>query len=473
MLSIDDIALDALLKRLNLVFTRRSWHDAVARAERDQWSYRDFLATMAAEEVAHRAQTGIARRTRQARFPFLKTIEEFDFSHQSTLRQIMLGSFLAPEFVPSGGCLILQGKPGRGKTHLAIAIAYKAILNGFDALFITAAELIEELCVAAEAGRMHEAIKRYVNPAVLIIDEVGYLSLRDNAANVLYHVINRRYLRRKPIVFTTNKPLPQWGNVLHDPDLAAAILDRVMHRGRLVILDGPSIRNQKPITGSQASDPSAIISGTLVPDLTEPTPTHRSTPSSSHATPSEYPICNQREALQMDTRDAQSGIPLAYFITVSTYGSRLPGDPSGWVERRRNQYGAPRGVPCIKLQQRSRWALRSDTLVLSPAMRSCVERSIRDACRLAGWAVIAIEVRTNHFHVLVASGENAGQTLSRLKGCATRALRATSLVTHDQRVWSKQGSTKYVWTSRSVVRVKHYIEAMQDDVDGVMPWSGE
>jgi len=272
MLSIDDTTLDALLKRLNLAYTRRSWHDAVARAERDQWSYRDFLAIMAGEEVAHRAQTGIARRTRHARFPFLKTIEEFDFSHQSTLRQIMLGSFLAPEFVPSGGCLILQGKPGRGKTHLAVAIAYKAILNGFDALFITAAELIEELSVAAELGRLHEAIKRYVAPAVLVIDEVGYLSLRDNAANVLYHVINRRYLRRKPIVFTTNKPLPQWGEVLHDPDLAAAILDRVMHRGRLVILDGPSIRNQKPFTSSQANDPSAIISGTSVPDLTEPTP---------------------------------------------------------------------------------------------------------------------------------------------------------------------------------------------------------
>lgn len=271
MLTMDDLALDVLLKRLNLAYTRRHWSDAVDRAEREQWSYRDFLAILAAEEVAHRAQTGIARRTRQARFPFFKTIDEFNFSHQSTLRQIMLGSFLGPEFVPSGGSLILQGKPGRGKTHLAIAIAYKAILNGFDALFITAAELIEELTVAAEEGRMQEAIKRYVAPAVLIIDEVGYLSLRQNAANVLYHVVNRRYLRRKPMLFTTNKPLTEWGEVLHDPDLAAAILDRVLHHGRLLILDGASVRNQEPLTGPQAGKPSAIFSGTSVPDLTEPT----------------------------------------------------------------------------------------------------------------------------------------------------------------------------------------------------------
>ena len=272
MLNTDDLALDGLLKRLHLAYTRRNWSAAVDRAEREQWSYRDFLAVMVGEEVAHRAQTGIARRTRQARFPFLKTIEEFDFSHQSTLRQIMLGSFLTPEFAPSGGCLILQGKPGRGKTHLAVAIAYKAILNGFDALFITAAELIEELSGAAEEGRMHNALKRYIVPAVLVLDEVGYLSLRDNAANVLYHVINRRYLKRKPIIFTTNKPLTEWGEVLHDPDLAAAILDRVLHRGRLLILDGPSGRNQQPLTSPQASDSSAIISGTSVPDLTEPTP---------------------------------------------------------------------------------------------------------------------------------------------------------------------------------------------------------
>ena len=271
MLISDDAALDDLLKRLHLAYIRRNWRAVVTQAEVKQWSHRDFLAILAGEEVAHRSQTGIGRRTRKAHFPFLKTIDEFDFTFQSTLRRMMLGSFLAPEFVPSGASLVLQGKPGRGKTHLAIAIAYQAILHGYDALFITAAQLIEELSVAAAEGRLHDVLKRYVAPAVLVVDEVGYLTLRNDAANVLYHVVARRYLKRKPVLFTTNKPLTEWGRVLHDPDLAAAILDRVLDNGRLIILDGPSVRTLDAAPSPTRPTQPAIFSGTSPTELTEPT----------------------------------------------------------------------------------------------------------------------------------------------------------------------------------------------------------
>ena len=242
------------------------------RAEREQWSYRDLLAILAAEEVAQRAQTGIARCTHQAHFPFLRTIEDFDFSHQSTLRRELMGSYLAPELVPTGRNLVLQGRPGRGKTHLAIAIAYQAIQHGHHALFTTAAQLIEDLGVAADEGKFHERLKRYTAPDVLVVDEVGYLTLRDNAANALYHVVNKRYLHQKPIIFTTNKPLTQWGQVLHDPDLAEAILDRVLHNGRLIILDGPSVRNPNPQLSSEPKLSTAKISGNQAPEFVEPTP---------------------------------------------------------------------------------------------------------------------------------------------------------------------------------------------------------
>lgn len=239
-----DGELDTLLKRLHLAHMRRIYRDTARRAEEEQWSYRDFLALLAAEEVAHRKQTRLQRFTRRARFPFFKTIDEYDFTLQSTLRLTMLGSYLGPDFVSEGRSLILLGRTGRGKTHLAVAIGYRAIQNGFETLFTTAAQLIEDLSNASLQGRLHQALLTYTHPHVLVVDEVGYLAYGPDAANVLYHVVNDRHLRKRPMIFTTNKPLRQWGHVLHDQDLAAAILDRVLERGRLITLDGPSGRTK-------------------------------------------------------------------------------------------------------------------------------------------------------------------------------------------------------------------------------------
>jgi hypothetical protein len=148
----------------------------------------------------------------------------------------------APDFVTEGRSLILAGKPGRGKTHLAIAIAYRAIQNGFDARFTTAAALIDDLSAAFRTGELAHALPTYTHPAVLIVDEVGYLTYGTDAANMLFHVVNERHRRHRPMIFTTNKSLKAWGRVLHDEDLAQAIIDRVLERGRLLRLDGPSVR---------------------------------------------------------------------------------------------------------------------------------------------------------------------------------------------------------------------------------------
>ena len=180
----------------------------------------------------------------QGALPQLKTVEEFDFSVQPELRRTLLGSCFGPEFVAAGHNLILSGRSGRGKTHLATAIAYRAIQNGFDALFATAAALIDDLSRASHEGRFRDALKAYVQPAVLVCDEVGYLSYGPDAANVLYHVVNARCVQRRCILFTTNKPLKDWGSALHDYDLAEAIIDRVLERGRIVTLEGPSMRTR-------------------------------------------------------------------------------------------------------------------------------------------------------------------------------------------------------------------------------------
>ena len=265
--------LEAHFRRLNLAHMRRIYQEVADRAEKESWSYRDFLALLLSEEVARRKQTRLQRCTRSAHFPFFKTIDEFDFTLQSTLRQSLIGSYLGLDFVTEGRSLILYGKTGRGKTHLAVAIGYRAIQNGFETLFTTAAELIEDLSNASKRGHLQESLTTYTHPHVLVIDEVGYLTYGPDAANVLFHVVNNRHLRKRPMIFTTNKPLNEWGKVLHDEDLAAAILDRVLERGRFIRLDGPSGRTrhlklEDPLPGSTER---LRISGIRGSEFPEPT----------------------------------------------------------------------------------------------------------------------------------------------------------------------------------------------------------
>lgn len=273
-----DDELDALLKRLHLANARKIWQQLVQRAEKEQWSYRDFLVLLVAEEIAQRQQTRLGRLSRRASFPFFKTIDDFNFTFQSTVRLSLLGSALAPDFITEGRSLIFFGKPGRGKTHLAVALAYRAIQNGFDAHFATAAELIDDLSSAFRQGRLAEALTTYTHPDLLVVDEVGYLTYGTDAANMLFHVVNDRHRRRRSMIFTTNKPTSAWGRVLHDEDLAQAIVDRILERGRILTLDGPSMRTKHlgldestSEASNQADDDLARISGIARPEFPEPT----------------------------------------------------------------------------------------------------------------------------------------------------------------------------------------------------------
>lgn len=257
-----DIDLDMLLKRLHLPTVRRLYDDYGTRAAAEGWTHRDFLALLVAEEAAHRNDTRIHRAARKAHFPFIKTVEEFDFVFQSSLRRQMLGPYLGPELVSEGRNLILSGPPGRGKTHLAVAIGYRAIQNGFSARFVAASALIDELGAASRAGKLREATAAWVEPHVLVIDEVGYLNHAADAANVLFGVVDLRYLARKSMVFTTNKKLRAWGEVLHDPDLAEVILDRVLERGQHITLGGRSYRTRhldpESIGNAAISNPESV-----------------------------------------------------------------------------------------------------------------------------------------------------------------------------------------------------------------------
>ena len=236
--------LDGMLRRLHLPTVRRLYGELAIRAEAEGMSYRHYLEILVAEEVAHRTETRLTRAVRKARFPFLRTIDDFNFTFQTALRLQMLGSYLGSELVPEGRNAIFSGPSGTGKTHLAIAIAYRAIQHGAEARFVGADVLIADLSRAAARARLEPALEPYLHPHVLVIDELGYLSHAPDAANVLYRVVNERYLKQRPILVTTNKPLAAWGDVVHDGDLAEAIVDRLLERGAHFALRGRSYRTR-------------------------------------------------------------------------------------------------------------------------------------------------------------------------------------------------------------------------------------
>ena len=244
--------LDGMLKRLHLPTVRRLHGELATRAEAEGMSYRTSLETLIAEEIAHRSETRLTRAVRAARFPFLRTIEDFNFTFQTALKLQMLGSYLGPELVTEGRSAIFSGPSGTGKSHICIAIAYRAIQHGYEARFVSADALIGHLSHAAAKGRLEMALDPFLHPHVLVIDELGYLTHATDAANVLYRVVNERYLKQRPMLFTTNKPLAALGDVLHDGDLAEAILDRLLERGAHFAMRGRSYRT-KHLTEEETS----------------------------------------------------------------------------------------------------------------------------------------------------------------------------------------------------------------------------
>jgi DNA replication protein DnaC len=193
------------------------------------------------EEISFRENRAIKMRIKLARFPFQKTISDFDFSFQGDLDKDRVLGLFSLKFIRENGNVIFIGPPGVGKTHMAVSLGMSACQNGFTGYFITFQELIEILKKAHEQGRLKKKLQTLSKPHVLIIDELGYLPLKIEEANLFFQLVSSRY-RKGSIILTSNRSYADWADLFPVESIATAILDRLLESSSTIKISGDSYR---------------------------------------------------------------------------------------------------------------------------------------------------------------------------------------------------------------------------------------
>lgn len=213
----------------------------VDRAEQAQMGYLDFVDLLLEEELGLREGRRFRNALKLSGLPHHKTLDQFDFAFQPDLDARKVRDLATLEFIKAKSNVALLGPPGVGKTMIAVALAVAACQAGFSIYFTTLDDLVRKLRAAEATGRFNRQLAAYLRPAVLIVDEVGYLPLTQTEANMVFQLVSRRY-ERGSMIITSNKAFTEWGSVLGDDVLATAILDRLLHHCDVIAINGPSYR---------------------------------------------------------------------------------------------------------------------------------------------------------------------------------------------------------------------------------------
>jgi DNA replication protein DnaC len=229
------------LKALELTTMPAHLDSLAQQAASDNWSALQFLDALTQTALAGRTEQTVRRKMRQARFPFHKTLDEFDFAFQPSINERQVRDLATMRFVAQAENILFLGPPGVGKTHLAVSLGICAILQGLSVVFYALPDLIQQLAKDAKADRLSQRLQALARPQLLILDEMGYFSLDKRSAHFLFQLISRRY-QRGSILLTSNKSYTDWGDVFSDTVLAAALLDRLLHQSVTVNIRGSSYR---------------------------------------------------------------------------------------------------------------------------------------------------------------------------------------------------------------------------------------
>lgn len=247
-----DPATDALatqLASLHLTCILEQYESLASVAAEKQWPHVEYLAQLVEAETHRREERSIARRISLARFPVIKTLDQFQWNWPKKINRLQVQNLFRLTFIEEKANVIFLANVGLGKTHLSIALGHTACLRGYTVLFTTAVDIINTLSAAQVHGGLKHELRKYLKPRVLIVDELGYLPIDKQGADLLFQIISQRYERGATII-NSNRAYKHWPEIFNnDSTLTSALLDRLLHHAETVVIEGKSFRMKDQIEG--------------------------------------------------------------------------------------------------------------------------------------------------------------------------------------------------------------------------------